>query len=622
MKTIKGSVLFSVAFTFVFLFMYQDISAHTPPAEKKASRSKAASRIATPEIAYTVSMTKPWTHMLEVEMRIKFNAAQNHVELKMPVWTPGSYLVREYARHVQDFEVMNAAGGALVWQKINKNTWQIEAKSAKQIVAKYRVYSNELTVRTNELNSEHAFWNNAALLMFPKGHLKASSTVKVNPYGNWKVATGLRPVAGQANTFRADDFDILYDSPFEVSDYKEIKFEAAGKPHRIIVTGDGNYDLKQMAVDTAKIADESVKIFGEMPTEDYLIIINLRGGGGLEHLNSTALQWNRFGFKPRASYVRFLSLVAHEYFHLWNVKRIRPDALGPFDYENENYTRLLWVAEGTTSYYEGVLLQRAGISTPQEILDTKASIIGALQNRPGRFETSLEESSLDAWIKYYRQDQNSINNQISYYDKGEIVSMLLDLTIRQRSGGNRSLDDVLKALYVDFYKKGKNYTPTDFQRLCEQMAGSSLNDFFTKYVNGRSELDYRSAFNTLGLDLVESRPNSGRAYIGANLGEDAGRLMVRSVPMGTPAYDQGLNFNDQIVAIDGYRASQAFLQTYLNGKKPKDKVSLSVFRFDRLETIELTLGSNETTDYNFEILSNVSQDQRDQYRKYFGADID
>ena len=182
-----------------------------------------------------------------------------------------------------------------------------------------------------------------------------------------------------------------------------------------------------MATDTAKIVEEGYKIFGELPYNDYTFIVNLRGGGGLEHLNSTALQWNRWGFKPQGRYNGFLNLVAHEYFHLWNVKRIRPDALGPFDYENENYTKLLWVAEGMTSYYEGLLLRRAGLITDQEFLSGKASAIEQLHERPGRFETSLEEASLDAWIKYYRQDENSVNNQISYYDKGDIVSMMLDV---------------------------------------------------------------------------------------------------------------------------------------------------------------------------------------------------
>lgn len=611
----------------IFLFtittlitMYQETPAKNRVVKQPKADAK-QTRAATPEIAYTVSMSKPATHMLEVEMRLKWAAGPQSIDLKMPVWTPGSYLIREYARHVQDFSVKSAAGQALGWRKINKNTWTVDSKGASEIVVSYRVYSNELTVRTNELNDEHAFWNNSALLLFPKDQLKAPSTVTVRPFGNWKIATGLPKVAGQTNVFLAENFDVLYDSPFEVSNFNEITFNVQGKPHRIAITGEGNYDLRQMAKDIAKIAEEGYKIFGELPFEDYTFIVNLRGGGGLEHLNSTALQWNRFGFKPQSRYVGFLNLVAHEYFHLWNVKRIRPDALGPFDYENENYTKLLWIAEGMTSYYEGLLLRRAGLISDKEFLDGKASMIEQLQARPGRFETSLEEASMDAWIKYYRQDENSVNNQISYYDKGDIVSMLLDITIRTASGGAKSMDDVMRHLYNEHYKKGKNYTPEDFQKVSEMMAGKSLDDFFTKYVRGEAELDYASIMSGIGIKTNVNEPNKGRAYIGADLAEESGRLSIRAVPADTPAYEQGLNTGDQIVAIDGYRASQSFLQSYLGEKKPNDKVKLTIFRFDKLRDVTFTLGGNMRKDYSFSPLDNPTAEQGRLYKGYLNADL-
>jgi Predicted protease with the C-terminal PDZ domain len=574
-----------------------------------------------PEISFTVSMSKPATHLLEVEMRLKWAKAQDQTELKMPVWTPGSYLIREYARHLQDFSVKDAAGRSLAWRKINKNTWQIDSKGTREMVATYRVYSNELTVRTNELNDEHAFWNNGALLLFPKGHLAASSTVKVNPFGNWKIATGLPAVSGATNTYRAENFDVLYDSPFEVSDLQEIEFTVQGKRHRWAVTGEGNYDLKAIARDTAKIAEEGVKIFGDLPVQDYVFILNLRGGGGLEHLNSTALQWNRFGFKPRARYISFLHLVAHEYFHLWNVKRIKPDALGPFDYENENYTKLLWVAEGATAYYEGVLLRRAGLITDNQFLSGKADMINDLQSRPGRFETSLEEASMDAWIKYYRQDENAVNNQVSYYDKGEIVNMLLDITIRTSSKGARSLDDVMRHLYDEFSKKGKNYSPADYQKVSEMMAGRSLDDFFSKYVRGETEIDYSAIAAGIGLTMEAVKPSASAAYIGADMAEEAGRLTIRTVRSGTPAYDQGLNTGDQIVAVDGYRASQTFLQTYIGEKKPGDKIKLSVFRFDKLREFEFTLGANMREEFTFKPVASPTDEQKRLYREYLGSDL-
>lgn len=599
-----------------FFFMYQET-----PAQKKSKQKPVEVKPIPPDIAYTVSMSRPATHLIEVEMRVKWAQMPNSLEIKMPVWTPGSYLIREYARHVQDFVVKDAGGGVLTWSKTNKNTWTVDTKNVKDVVATYRVYANELTVRTNELNDEHAFWNNGALLMFVKGQLKVATTVKVNPAKNWRVATGLPRVEGTENTFRAADYDVLYDSPFEVSDFKEIKFDVQGKTHRYVITGEGNYDLNRLAADTAKIVEETYKIFGELPYDDYTFIVNTRGGGGLEHLNSTALQTNRFAFKPDSRYKNFLYLVAHEFFHAYNVKRIKPDVLGPFDYENENYTRLLWVAEGTTSYYEGILLRRAGLITDKEFLSVKAGAIQALQSRPGRFETSLEEASLDAWIKYYRQDENSINNQISYYDKGEIVSMMLDMSIRVASGGAKSLDDVMRYLYAESYKKNKNFSPADFQKACELIAGKSLDDFFAKYVRGREEIDYNSIVTPFGIELKAFESNAGRSYIGADMVEENNRLNIRSVPANTPAYEQGLNSGDQIVAVDGYRASQTFLQTYIGERKPGDKIKLTIFRFDKLIEINFTLGSNTRRDYGFAPLAEPTELQQKLYREYLNADL-
>jgi predicted metalloprotease with PDZ domain len=615
----KSKVLLLFIFTLLFS-MYQE----TPAQRKRAKNTQtqtAEIKAVAPEISYTVSMPKPWTHLLEVEMRLEWAQMPAKAELKMPVWTPGSYLVREYARHVQNFSAANASGNNLTWDKINKNTWQIDTNGAKTIVVKYRVYSNELTVRTNELNDEHAFFNNAALLMFPKDQLKAASTVKVVPFGNWKVATGLPKVENQTNTFRAENFDVLYDSPFEVSDFKEFVFNVQGKPHRYVVTGEGNYDLKKMAADTEKIITEASKIFGDLPYSDYTFIVNLRGGGGLEHLNSTALQWNRFGFAPRARYNAFLNLVAHEFFHLWNVKRIRPDALGPFDYENENYTKLLWVAEGATAYYEGVLLRRAGLISDKEFFDARVSLIQQLQERPGRFETSVEDASLDAWIKYYRPDENSINNQISYYDKGEIVNMMLDVTIRTASNGTKSLDDVMRHLYDEFAKKGRNFTPEDYQKISEMMAGKSLDDFFSKYVRGTEEIDYNAILQGVGVQLKAEANNAGKSYIGANFAEEDGRLTIRSIPADTPAYEQGLNTGDQIVAVDGNRASQAFLTAYIGEKKAGDKVRLTIFRFDRLRDIEFTLGSSTRKSYAIAPVESPSEAQKTLYQNYLQAEL-
>jgi predicted metalloprotease with PDZ domain len=604
-----------------------------------------AQTTAAPEISFTVAMTRPHTHLFEVGVTIKRGptaTAPADEQLVMPVWTPGSYLVREFERHVQDFAATDASGQPLKWEKINKDRWRVMTGGAREWRATYRVYANELSVRTSELNSSHAFWNNANLLMYLDGFLKSPSTVQVLAPDVWKVATGLPGVPGQRNTFRAENFDILYDSPFEASNFKTLVFNVKGVPHRIVIDGEGNYNPEQMRRDVQKIVETEVELMGEIPYRDYTFILHLRqeGGGGLEHLNSTALGFPRFGFgtgwgsratsaAPNATaavdrdYRSFLSLVAHEFFHLWNVKRIRPDALGPFDYTQENYTKLLWVAEGITDYYADVALRRGGLISEEDFLDATARAIQNLQNTPGRLVQSAEESSFDAWIKYYRQDENSINSQVSYYDKGAILGLLLDLEIRKRSSGRKSLDDVMRYLYTEFFKKDRNYTPADFQKTVELMAGSSLEEFFARYVRGKDELDYNAALAAAGLTLdrgvvMEGGKPVQRPVLGAELEQDQDRLLVRNVRAGSAAYEQGLNAGDQIVALDNIRVTRDSFIARLAEKKPGELINLTIFRFDDLSTLLIKLGSRTEGTYHITALPNQTELQKQIYRAWLG----
>src|SRR6266567_319523 len=613
----RSYLLVALKLTVVLLL----VSSHSPA----QSTAPAAS-----DISFTVSMSKPWTHLLEVEMRVRIAAnlnVPNETNLVMPVWTPGSYLIREFERHVQDFAA-DSNGRALDWIKVNKNTWRVQTVGAREWRATYRVYANELTVRTSELNSDHAFWNNAALLMYQDGFIKAPSTLRILPAAGWKIATGLPAVAGQANTFRAENFDILYDSPIEVSNFKQIDFQVRGVAHRIVIDGEGNYDAIRLRDGVQRIVEAETSMFRGIPYHDYTFILHLRSntGGGLEHLNSTALGFRRFGFATEEGYQDFWSLVAHEFFHLWNVKRIRPDALGPFDYTKENYTRLLWVAEGITEYYGNLMLRRAGLNTNTAYLDHLATQIENFQNTPGRLEMSAEEASFDAWIKLYRPDENSVNSSISYYDKGELLGMLLDLEIRRGTGGAKSLDDVMRYLYSEFYQKGRNYTPSDFQKTCELMAGTSLEQFFSRYVRGRDDLAtvYNEVLKGAGLRLGQAGSATGapdgtvpwKAFLGADLSQNGDRLLITSVRAGSPAYEQGLNANDQIVALEGARVTKETFEARLAEKKPGDTIRVTVFRFDDLRTFDIHLARRPNARYRVVAIAEASEEQKRIYQMW------
>jgi len=595
------------------------------------------------DIAFTIGMSRPHTHLFEIDIRVKHTAsAPAQTTLIMPVWTPGSYLIREFERNVQDFAAKDATGQTLKWEKLNKNSWRVNTNTAAEWHATYRVYANEPTVRTSELNSTHAFWNNANLLMYPDGALKNSSTVQVIAPDVWKVATGLPIAPGPKNTFLAENFDVLYDSPFEASAFKTIVFNVKSIPHRIVIDGEGNYDPERVRRDVQKIVETEVEIMGgEVPYKNYTFFLHLRqnGGGGLEHLNSTALGYPRFGFRtergdratssgPNApqvdrDYRGFLSLVAHEFFHLWNVKRIRPDALGPFDYSNENYTKMLWVAEGITDYYADLALRRANLISDRDFLSATARSFQSLQNTPGRLEQSVEESSYDSWIKYYRPDENSINSQISYYDKGAILGLLLDLEIRKRSSGAKSLDDVMRYLLNEFYKKDRNYGSADFQKACELMAGSSLEEFFNKYVHGISELDYNASLDAAGLQLdtgsvVENGKQLERVYFGADTVWENDRLIVRRVYAGSPAYDQGVNTGDQIVALNNMRVTKEFFDARMAEKKPGELINLTIFRSDDLSTLLIKLGGRTDGVFRIVPLTTQTEVQKQIYKSWLG----
>lgn len=547
------------------------------------------------KIGFEVSFTEPQAHYAEVEMNLS-GLNKTSIDIKMPVWTPGSYLVREFAKNVEGFSA-SAGNNTLQFEKIRKNAWRIHNGGAKSISIKYRVYANEASVRTAFIDDTHAFLSSASIFMYPQGMLQSPSTVQVKPYKGWdKVSTGLEPVKGKAFTYTAPNFDILYDSPLEVGNQDIFEFTASGVKHEVAMYGGGNYDKERLKIDMAKIIEQGTAIYGENPNKRYTFIVHnfVKGGGGLEHLNSTVLGASRNDYIDETKYKGFLELVAHEYYHLWNVKRLRPAALGPFDYENENYTTNLWVAEGFTAYYENKLMLRAGFYTEQDIAQKLADALSAVMNTPGSREQSAAEASYDAWIKYYRPNENSNNSGISYYNKGEIIGLLMDIEISNATKGKKNLDDVMKAMYNTYYKeKGRGYTDAEFKAMVEKISGISFSPFWNKYVNGTDAIDYEKYFGYAGIAVKDVNEGNKTPYIGVASKKVEGIYIISSVSRGSAAWNAGLSFNDEVVSVNGIPVESTIEKMQvITDKKPGDEVSFVIRRDGLVKTIFLKLKAN------------------------------
>jgi len=569
-------------------------------------------------LRYTLAMPAPQTHYFEVKMELGGFPA-DYTDVKMPVWAPGSYLVREFSKNVEGLQARTVGGQALAVEKISKNTWRVRHPKQASFSVSYRVYAFELTVRTSFIDADHGYLNGSSVFMYPADNKMLGSTVAVQPAAGWaQVSTALRPTAGKF-TYKAASYDELADSPIEIGNQKVLNFTANGTPHQVAMCGTYSVDEPKLLADLKRVCEEAHRVVGKNPLDHYLFIVhNLeRGGGGLEHLYSTTLEVGRTTYGTEAGYKSFLSLAAHEYFHLWNVKRIRPVALGPFNYDQENYTHLLWVSEGMTEYYSKVINQRAGFISRDEYLGKLANEITAVENTPGNRVQSAAESSFDAWIRYYRPNENSSNSQISYYDKGDLIGTVLDLSIAEATKGEKHLDDVFRLLYDKYYlglKRG--FTDQEFQDAVAQVAGRRYDDFFRDSVYGTKTLDYATVLGYAGLGLTTA-PLTTEGTSGASFSNRTGKLLVTGVVREGAAWSAGLNVNDEVLQIDGATPGEENVKTLLGGPVGKS-VKLQVRRDGLSRDIILPMVPSIDLKYQIQPLPNSTAAQQKVLNKWLG----
>ncbi|MBZ0153493.1 MAG: hypothetical protein K8J09_18360 [Planctomycetes bacterium] len=523
-----------------------------------------------PPLVYRLDATQPASHRLGVELDLDLDAlraagslAGDELLLFLPTWTPGSYLIREYSRQLSRVEAAGADGAILPCVKVAKNRFRIATPAgASTVRIRYQVYARELSVRTADVTAEHAYWNHACVLLWPVAARRLAVQLTVRHPPEWRLACALgqlhtpRATPGSV-TLMAHDLDEVLDSPILIGDFEQLEWQVAGVTHRIVLDGLGGVRPPETLIaDLTRIIERAAAVFGgSLPYRDYtfLCLFAAEGHGGLEHAASTTLLMARTALSDAKQYREFLGLAAHEHFHAWNVKRMRPVEFWDYDYENENYSSLLWLVEGWTAYYDDLLCHRAGLLTREDYLAVMAKNVNTMLTGPGRLRLSLAESSFDAWIRLYRPDENTRNSSQNYYGNGAVAALCLDLMIRRTTRGTASLDDVLRRLYDHTFGQGRGYTREDVADAVRSVAGVEIVRAHAALVDGALDPDLAALLADFGIRV--RLLDNPKPYLGVNF--NSGSTTVASVTLDSPADRSGIAPGDECIAVGGLRVDSS-----------------------------------------------------------------
>ncbi|MEN9865890.1 MAG: hypothetical protein RL748_1480 [Pseudomonadota bacterium] len=574
-------------------------------------------------LQYTIGSQHPASHVFQVRLLVAQPDADGQV-FALPAWIPGSYMIREFARNIVQIRA-SCDGKPVALTKRDKHSWQA-APCQGSLTLDYEVYAWDLSVRAAHLDQTHGFFNGTSVFLRVLGQEQATHVVHIErPNGdtkNWRIATSLPELDAKRygfGSYIASDYDELIDHPVEMGEFELATFKAQGVPHDVVFTGRvPGLDLARICIDLKKICEAQIALFEpetrRAPMQRYVFMTMVvdEGYGGLEHRASTALICNRrdlplktqAGKPMEEGYRGFLGLCSHEYFHTWNVKRIKPAVFAPYDLQQENHTPLLWLFEGFTSYYDDLMLVRSGVIDEPAYFTLLGKTINMVLQGNGRTKQSVADSSFDAWIKYYRRDENTPNAVVSYYTKGSLVALALDLTIRSKTQGQRSLDDLMRLLWqrygVDFYQADTiqtGVTPEEVEAMVDELCGSKQKAFFEAYVRGTDDLPLTKLYTAFGVQLQDQRLEA-KPSLGVNLGADGGDCKLTTVHDGSAAQKCGLSAGDVLVALGGLRVSikggKSNLDNLLASYKVGDKVGIVAFRRDELMQFEARLQGDTT----------------------------
>jgi predicted metalloprotease with PDZ domain len=543
-------------------------------------------------ILYNVTIAQPNTHLVTVEMLIS-NINSSNITVAMPVWTPGSYMVREFSRHINCIRAY-AGDYSLSIEKIAKNKWTIPNIPSETIKVIYEVYAFELTVRTSYVSDEFFLLNGASIFLYVEDYRNLRHTIAIHTTHFDQIACTLSQHDGN---YFAESYNQLVDTPILGGQFDKATFLSANIEHNIYILGRGNYNKSKLINDLQIITSYEIKMMGGIPCENYnFYIINTdKIYGGLEHTDCSVNMVPRFNY-DKENYLATISLLAHEYFHLWNIKTISPQTLKNFNYDEENYTRLLWFVEGITSFFDDYFVYKSGVSTLQEYLSIVARNINNTYNLAGNSQQSLGDASFDAWIKYYRQNENSPNNQVSYYIKGSVVALALHLYLLQNSNGEKGLDDVMAYFYTKYIDNSDlGYTFESLIAWTKSCTNVDISDFLIKYVEDNQSLPIAEFLTYAGIELKDNAV--AKNTLGIQLQYNANQCIVTYIDKRYPAYSQGLQYGDEIIAVDGLRITDASWEKRWNEVNSNSTLQLTINRLGVLKIINITLAKNINHEY-------------------------
>ena len=577
-------------------------------------------------IRYTVSMARANAHYFDVTVEIPVPVEERARELRlsMPVWTPGHYLVEDFARHITEVRAYDAGSNVeLSVTKLEKSLWSIALQNSEKVRVQYLVYAFTYSVSTSYLDHIHALINGASVFLYPEGMKGTPVRLTLVSQPDWKVvSTGLERVSEWE--FAAPDYDVLVDSPIEVGNQEVRPFDLGGVKYEVSIFGSAPIDLEKFVGDIKGIVERTTPIFDHIPYDRYVFLVNFTDttGGGLEHLNSTMCFSPRLRMVPNEEYCQSMGLFSHEFFHAWNVKRLRPAGLGPFDYSSETYTKSLWIAEGITSYYDDLILRRSGLYSVEGYLDAFVSNINILKSLPGSGYQSAEEASFDTWTKFYKPDENSPNVTSSYYTQGAVIGWMLDMAIRKTNRGARSLDNAMKEVYNDVYlKENRGYTDKEFEAACVGLGGPEAEEVFETRVRGRKDVDFDKYLGYAGLRLKNREERTEeRGFLGVKLKSDGGRTTVAMELAGSAAEAMRLSANDEILAVGGFRMGSEKLSFCLGTMKPGETLRLTIARNGKLMEVEGRIGRRPAFEHRIQPVEGATDDQKALFRDWMLAD--